>query len=186
MGVPEELIAKLKSKKFGKVTLYFDKDSNDVKVVEQEERYLYVVIRPGNKEVKYFLKTNLIHGWSIDYPIDLHNTWVIRDPMAIDQAEEVESVDAKEDFASMLSDMVYHIVSYDILGESYYKGSDFSNQIIMVLIENVKGKRYRVPYLLDDGVRGGDVKPAGRIMGDAYRFSAHRRLSKNGKFVVSL
>lgn len=186
MGMLEGITAELPSKKFGNMTIYFDKHSNDVRLIEHCGRYTYVIVRMVNDEAKHYLKTELSPGTCVDCPITLHDTWVIPDPLALERAEEVEGAKTKDDVAQLLSDKVFQIVSYTIVDSPTFKGSNFSNSVIMVIVENAMGKRYAVPYLLDDDVHGGDEKPAGSIMGEAYKFTPLGTLSENGTFFVQL
>ena len=181
MGIMEELIAKLPSKKFGGMTLYFDKDSKYVRVIECEGKYTYVLTATKNGKATHYIKTEINPGMSIDYKINIKSTWIIPEILNMDRMKEVEGRRAVDDIAKLLLDKVFQIVHYTILQDPKFKGSNFSESIVMVIVENPMGKRYAVPFLVGEGVHGCDEELNGSIMGEAYQFAPIGALSPDGK-----
>ena len=182
MGMLEKLIAKLPSKKFGDMTLYFDENSNYVKLIEHNGEYTYVFTKMENGDVVSYVKTEVLQGLSIDYKVDTQKTWIIPDALGLERAQEVEGSDVADDMAKVLLDKVYQIVNYTILEDPKFKGSNFSGSLIMVVVQNSAGRRYAVPYLIGKDVHGCDKEIKGSIMGEAYRFTPLGSISTDGKF----
>ena len=180
MGILEEIITRLPSKKFGKMTLYFDKDSKYVRLIECEGKYTYVLTATENDKAVHYIKTEIHPGTCVDCKVDLSRAWIIPEVLNIDRAQEVNGRSDVDDVAKLLQNEVYQIVSYTILEDPKFRGSNFSGSLIMVIVENSVGKRYAVPYLLDDDVHGCDENPKGAILGEAYQFMPLGKLSKDG------
>lgn len=180
MGILEEIITRLPSKKFGKMTLYFDRDSKYVKMIECGGKYTYVLTATEGDKAVHYIKTEINPGTCVDYKVDLSRAWIIPEILNIDRAQEVDGRSDVDDVAKMLQNEVFQIVHYTILEDPKFRGSNFSGSIIMVIVENAIGKRYAVPYLVGDDIHGCDENPEGLILGEAYQFTPLGKLSKDG------
>lgn len=185
MGMLEEVIKQLPSKRFGdNITLYFDKNKEHVVLIEVDDTYTYLL---ENEEDKSFtLKHELDPGVCVDCAVNPERVWVIPELMLIQGAEEIDHRPMKNQATELIPSIVYELCSYTILEQPQFKGSLFSNSLIKVIMTNGEGKVFAVPFIVGEGVRGCDLNPEGRIMGEAYTFSTLGSVSRRGTLVVQL
>jgi len=185
MGMLENMIKQLPSKRFGESNvLYFDKTGKNVLVVEQDGMYTYLLESEVDKT--YILKKEIDSDMCVDCEVVPENIWVVPQAEAIDGANAIGMYPFENQVSRMMSSMVYEICNYTILTDPNFKGSLFSNSIINIIMINGMGKVYSVPFIVDDGVRGCDGCPCGRIMGEAYQFAPLGLLTESNTFIAKL
>lgn len=185
MGMLEKITAKLVSKEFGNVKLYFDADVKRVRLVEQDDKYTYVIVK--SPEGKFDIRAELAPRICLDCEIEnLNRIWVIPNIEEFDNVKCLDKKAVRHDASPMLPSFVYQIISYTILEDEHFKNCLFSNSIISVIVMNGEGSKYAVPYLVDEGVRGCDGNPAGHIVGPAFQLEKLGVLTQDGKFIINL
>ncbi len=177
--------ARLRSKRFGDTTLYFDGDSRCVKIITTNDTDTFVVKkRDGENDNVCFLRTETNEKKAhIESRILLHNTWVIPEINVLGRISEVEDRPQRDDVSARFPSIVFEVTDYSVLDHKMYNGSNFSNQMVRIEVRNDQGSRYHVMFLLGDNVRGGDTIYDGQIIGQAFKLVPIAYEKRNGKIV---
>lgn len=182
MGMLEDIITKLPSKKFGNMEVFFDIDGK-VKLIKEGPKYTYMLRKHDGGQI---LKTELEYGKCVDIKVEREHLWIIPNIDELDNTKTLVINKSSNNVARLLSEHVYKIVSYTILEDKSYKGCLFSNSVIYVVVENSRGSKYAVQFLVDEGVHGCDGNPSGHILGTSFQFTYLGNLAENGTLSIKL
>lgn len=169
MNTFEAVFAKLKSKKFGSYTYYFDKKGEGVAVIEHDGKLTYV-IHDGNQGKKYILCTEIVQGKSSTCQVDPKHLYIVPDIHNRSDAVFLGVNGTGTEASGEHPESVFQVVNYGILDDEKFSGALLSGSKINVAVENAQCEVYQVGFIVGEGVRSCDGNPHGEVE-NAYHFT---------------
>lgn len=166
MSAYKSVVAGLKWMRYGTDVLYFDDSGKAVVAIEHEEKFTYVERKNSNGEA--LIRTILPDESSVLCNVNLNDVFIVP-LMDMWKEAHIVRIDRTTWPEIELPRTLFKVVDYGIAKSPNFKGCDFSNSVIRVLVTNSLSEYFTVPFIVENGVVGCSDRVMG-LLYKAYRF----------------